>query len=482
MRRFLSLVFVFLFPLTAFGQNSSLLKDAQDLFAAGDYSTAVAKFQEAVDKLSGRERTIAQLQLAVAKNCVEALNKAKSAELAKNYEIAIAEYQIVLDNNPNDTKVKILQEAAKKANSRTIASLSVDKTNLYFQSSGGTQTITVDSNVEWIFSNESESWCTLSRNGNQLSIRCGLNSNSSSRLTSFSIKSLDGEREKRITISQEGENKSITKTTNDSKKTQKNTFLTVKTEDINVDANSGSIQVNVTTNAESYEVYLLPAWCQVERMNKDSFILSYEKNNSTAGRSDWFYVKAGDKKSMVRIKQSGRVSASTPQKKRASTNTSTARKTHFFVDAAYGFGTFTVTNSRSDQTLWTKEKVAEGSLSVGGFAGKESHVFLGVGFAFQSYLERPAKFGELFFDFRFVSSPERKTHLFLDLRPGVVGPIEDPEISGITGFHLGAIGGFEFELSKRSTFNIGIRAGQTIFTNGNSNRCGIIAPAVGISF
>ena len=80
MKRFLLLFPVLLFPLVAFSQNSSLLKDAQDLFAAGDYSAAVTKFQEAVNKLSGRERNIAQIQLGAAQTCVTALSNAKTAE------------------------------------------------------------------------------------------------------------------------------------------------------------------------------------------------------------------------------------------------------------------------------------------------------------------------------------------------------------------------------------------------------------------
>ena len=63
MKRFLLIVTVSLFPLVVFGQSNNLLKDAQDLFAAGDYSAAVTKFQEAVDKLSGEVRNIAQIQL-----------------------------------------------------------------------------------------------------------------------------------------------------------------------------------------------------------------------------------------------------------------------------------------------------------------------------------------------------------------------------------------------------------------------------------
>ena len=63
MKRFLLLVTIFLFPLVVFGQNNNLLNDANDLFTAGDYSAAVKKYQEAVNKLTGEDRKIAQIRL-----------------------------------------------------------------------------------------------------------------------------------------------------------------------------------------------------------------------------------------------------------------------------------------------------------------------------------------------------------------------------------------------------------------------------------
>ena len=130
MRKIMLWVTMFLFPLVAVCQNSSLIKDAQDLFAAGDYSAAVVKFQEAVNKLSGRERNIAQIQLGTARTCVTALNKAKAAESSKDYDTAINEYQKVIDANPSDTMVKGLQEAARLSKRKENPILSVDRSIL----------------------------------------------------------------------------------------------------------------------------------------------------------------------------------------------------------------------------------------------------------------------------------------------------------------------------------------------------------------
>ena len=143
MKRSVLVIASLLLPLIVLGQNGDLLKDAQALFSAGNYSASVTKFKEAVNKLSGKEQRIAQLQLGTAISCAEAINKAKTAASAKNYDTAIAEYQKVLDANPNDATVKSLQNAAQKAKEEANPTLWVSGTNLNFSSAGGTQKITV---------------------------------------------------------------------------------------------------------------------------------------------------------------------------------------------------------------------------------------------------------------------------------------------------------------------------------------------------
>ncbi len=310
MRRFLSLVVVFLFPLVVFGQNSSLLKDAQDLFAAGDYSAAVTKFQEAVNKLSGRERNIAQIQLGTAQTCVTALSKAKSAESSKDFDTAINEYQKIIDANPNDTKVKGLQEAARKSKREANPTLTVSKSSLSFSSSGGTQTITVNCSMDWTLVDQTSSICSVTKSGNVITVTCASNSTTSARNTSFLVRTVNGAKEQRVSISQTGR-VSTSSTTSSSSSSRSSTAsrLEVKPTSISLSSGSGTALVDVSTDANDYSVSLLPSWAKLKSKYSTFFSLSYTENTSTTPRSDWFNVTAGGKTVKVTITQSGKGSS-----------------------------------------------------------------------------------------------------------------------------------------------------------------------------
>ena len=328
MRRFLLLVATFLFPLVAFSQNSSLLKDAQDLFAAGDYSAAVTKFQEAVNKLSGRERNIAQIQLGTAQTCVTALSKAKAAESSKDFDTAINEYQKIIDANPNDTKVKGLQEAARKSKREANPTLTVSKSSLSFSSSGGTQTITVNCSMDWTLVDQTSSICSVSRSGNVITVTCTSNSTTSARNTSFLVKTVNGAKEQRISISQTGRvSTSSTTSSTSSSRSSTASRLEVKPTSISLSSGSGTALVDVTTDANDYNVSLLPSWAKLKSKYGTFFSLSYTENTSTTPRSDWFNVTAGGKTVKVTITQSGRGSSrSTTYSSSTSSSSSSASR------------------------------------------------------------------------------------------------------------------------------------------------------------
>lgn len=305
MKRILLLLSTFLLlPLIAFAQNSSLLKEAQDLFAAGNYSAAVAKYQEAVSKLSGRDRNIAQLQLGMAKTCVDALNKAKVSESVKDYDTAISEYQKVLDANPNDTKVKGLQELARKSKQNANLTLTVSNSNLSFPSSGGSKKITVNCSTYWSLVDQTSSMCTVTRDGNEITISCTSNPNTGSRNTSFIVRAAYGAKEQIVSISQTG--RVASSSTSSSSGYSTATRLTVNPTSISLSSGSGSTTINVSTDAKDYDVSLLPTWASVKNKYSSFFVLSYSENNTSNTRSDWFNVNAGGKTVKVSIKQSGR--------------------------------------------------------------------------------------------------------------------------------------------------------------------------------
>lgn len=307
MKRLLLIIATLIIPLFAQGQNSSLLKDAQDLFAAGNYSAAVAKFQESVNKLSGRERNIAQLQLSTAKTCVDALNKASTAESSKDFDAAISQYQRILDANPNDTRVKGLQEAAQEAKLEANPTLTTSNNSLCFSSSGGTQKIMVNCSIAWALVDQTSSMCTVSRSGNDISVTCLSNSSSLSRNTFFIVKTANGVKEQKITVSQSGRTYSSSSSSRST--TRSATYLNVSPTSIYVEKTEGTAIIDVKTDADDYSISLLPIWCKVKNEYKTWFSISYTANPNSSSRSDWFNVTAGGKTVKVTITQNANYSS-----------------------------------------------------------------------------------------------------------------------------------------------------------------------------
>jgi len=326
MKRILTIVLCFLLSLSLWGQNSELLKSAQNLFAAGDYSSAVTKYQECVKKLSGKDKNIAQMQLVTAQACVTALNNAKSAEASKDYDKAIAEYQKILDVNPGDSRVKALQEGVRKAKREANPTLSVSKSSMSFTSSGGTDMITVNCSMTWTISNQSSQFCTISRNGNGITVTCTSNTSTSSRDMYFTVKTTNGVKEQRVSITQAGSTPTYT--------------LSASPTNITASSSSGTKTIYVTTNASSYEVDFLPAWCTVTSKSKTSFVLSYSANTSTSSRSDWFRVKAGGQTVRIDIKQDGKASSSSSSYRRSTPSISYSHDKLFSIGIDASFDLF----------------------------------------------------------------------------------------------------------------------------------------------
>ena len=303
MKRIVLIFITSLLPLVLLGQNSSLLKDAQDLFADGNYSAAVSKFQEAVNKLSGKDQKIAQLQLATARTCVAALSNAKTAETSKDYDKAISEYQKVLDANPNDSRVKGLQDTARKLKQEANPSLSISQNSLSFPSSGGTQKITVNCSMAWALVDETSSMCTVTRSGNEISIICSANTSYSPRSTYFTVKTTNSIKEQRVSISQSGNSGS---SSSSGRSSSSASYLNVSPSSIQAGSTESTLIVDVKTDARDYSVSALPSWCKVRNKYETWFSLSCAANPNSSSRSDWFNVTAGGKTVRVTITQEGK--------------------------------------------------------------------------------------------------------------------------------------------------------------------------------
>ncbi len=97
----------------------------------------------------------------------------------------------------NDKKIRSILKGKKTPQQYT---LGVSTSSLSFGASGGTRTITVNSNTNWEISVNTASWGHLTRSGNTLTLRVDANTSSSSRTDYFKIKA--GDKEEKITINQ----------------------------------------------------------------------------------------------------------------------------------------------------------------------------------------------------------------------------------------------------------------------------------------
>lgn len=87
-------------------------------------------------------------------------------------------------------------------NTQTTTNLSVSNSELYFDASGGTKTITVTSNKNWEISVYPYSWVHLTREGNTLTLRLDKNTENRERTDFFKLKADD--KEVIINITQKG--------------------------------------------------------------------------------------------------------------------------------------------------------------------------------------------------------------------------------------------------------------------------------------
>ena len=114
-------------------------------------------------------------------------------------------YKIELWNASN-TKLLYTQTFTVK-DTQTTTYLTVSRSELYFDASGGTKTITVTSNKDWEISVGTYSWGHLTRNGNTLTLKVDENTESTERTDYFKLTA--GDKEVKINITQEAASNSV---------------------------------------------------------------------------------------------------------------------------------------------------------------------------------------------------------------------------------------------------------------------------------
>ncbi len=294
MKRIIILVFAVVNVFSVFCQTS--LQDGDRCFDKGDYVCAETKYSEAFRLATGRDKQIAEIKLTRTKWCGEHISTANQAFTSKNYKAAKENYQNVLESNPEDVYAKTqLEKCNNFLNPQTIT-LSVSKETLSFQSSGGSESITVYTNASSYSVYLLPSWCSVQKYAGYFVITCGANSLSTSRADYFNV--ITGGKSVRINVSQS----SVTK--------KMGTTLTLSKGNLSYPSSGGNSEaITVYSNASTYSFSFVPSWCTVQKFS-NYFIVSCSANNWTQARSDWFKVIAEDKEVIVYINQSGTTNSS----------------------------------------------------------------------------------------------------------------------------------------------------------------------------
>jgi tetratricopeptide (TPR) repeat protein len=233
MRRISLLSLAVIATLSVYSQNFS--QDGDRCFDNGDYACAVARYDEAFKSASGSNKQIAEIKLTRAKNCVEWIKTANQAFANKNYKSAKENYQNVLDSNPKDAYAKTQLEICEIALTPT---LSVSKESLSFTSSGGNENITVTTNASSYSVSGLPAWCTVQKYEGYFVVTCQANTSTATRTGVLTVTA--GEKTSQINISQAG----VVAVT-----------LSASPQNPNLNANGGTQRINVSTNANSYDIW-----------------------------------------------------------------------------------------------------------------------------------------------------------------------------------------------------------------------------------
>ena len=154
-------------------------------------------------------------------------------------------FDVVTTDGSKSVRVRINQEA--KAN--TTPYLSVNKTSISASASGTTEYITVSSNTTWEVQYPSATMYSVTRSGNTLTVTINANTSTESRSDFFNVKTTDGTKVQKISLSQSGKSTSSYSSTSGSYATINNVWV-----DHNV-YQDGQKGMKIHVKFDAYSVY-----------------------------------------------------------------------------------------------------------------------------------------------------------------------------------------------------------------------------------
>ncbi len=254
--------------------------------------------------------------------CDISLTEGKQNFNAGNYQTAKELFVYV--RSECGSNYKDVQSWINKCNEALAPTTLSVRSSLNFGASGGTETISVHCNHDWIAANTSSSMFSVTRNNNTLTIYCRPNPNASSRSDYFDVKSADGRKSVRVTVSQSGQNSSSNN--KNSSASSGSTYLYVSKTSISCSANGTTEYLTVNCNG-NWSIQYGSSYMYTTTRSGNTITVRITPNDYTTSRSDYFFVVCGDKKVMISLSQTGKSSSASSSTNNASSSTSSASST-----------------------------------------------------------------------------------------------------------------------------------------------------------
>jgi len=293
----------------AFGQTA--LADGDNCFDNGDYSCAVLKYREAMNIATGRDKQMAEIKLTRAQSCSEWLTNANRAFNSRDYKVAKENYELVIEENPNDIFAKLQLEKIEQAITDARQKLLEEGDACFNRGDYECAQVKYQQLVNALTGNEKQTIeGKLSR-----ARSCGNWLSSGNR--AFNSRNYQLAIDNYELLINENPNDTYARTQLEkSIEALKNAItLTVSTNSLQVSTKKNLEVIRVSTNADEYQITNLPTWCRVVNKAFNRFSIEINENQGIFIRSGWFKVVAGDKEEIIYISQDAK-------KKRTATHSS----------------------------------------------------------------------------------------------------------------------------------------------------------------
>lgn len=217
-------------------------------------------------------------------------------------------FDIVTLDGSKSVRITIAQSAAA-------VTLTVSKTAVSCSASGTTEYLTVSCNKPWEIQYTSGCMYSATRNGNTVIVKINANTSTSSRTSFFNIRTTDGSKVQKISLSQtgrsSGSSKSSSSTNSSGNTTTNTTTLSVSKTSISASSYGTTEYITVTSN-KPWEVQYPSGPIYSVTRSGNTLTVKIKENISEESHVDFFYVKTtdGSKVQKISLSQTGSTSSS----------------------------------------------------------------------------------------------------------------------------------------------------------------------------